>query len=94
MNEKSGAREKNDWSVYIVRCGDDTFYTGIAKDLEARLHKHNSGQGAAYTRARRPVSLVYREEKLTRSEALVREARIKALPRPDKERLACIDPPR
>jgi predicted GIY-YIG superfamily endonuclease len=76
------------WSVYIVRCGDDSFYTGIAKDVDARLKKHNSGQGAAYTRSRRPVALLYRQDGFTRSEALVREAQIKALPRSDKAKLA------
>ena len=77
-----------DWNVYIVRCGDGSLYTGIAKDVQARLDKHNAGKGAAYTRSRRPVSLLYRREDLTRSEALVREARIKSLPRAEKERLA------
>lgn len=76
-----------DWSVYVVRCGDGTLYTGIAKSVEARLAKHNAGRGAAYTRTRRPVRLVLREDGLTRSEALVRESRIKALPKPSKERL-------
>jgi predicted GIY-YIG superfamily endonuclease len=74
-----------DWSVYIVRCGDGTLYTGIAKGVEARLAKHNAGRGAAYTRTRRPVSLLFREDGLTRSEALVREAGIKSLPKPKKE---------
>ena len=77
-----------DWAVYIVRCADDSLYTGIAKDVEARLAKHNSGKGAAYTRTRRPVRLLYSEMGLTRSAALVREAGIKSLPRPHKERLA------
>lgn len=75
------------WSVYIVRCADATYYTGIAKDVQARLAKHNSGKGAAYTRTRRPVSLLYREDGLTRSAALVREAEIKSWPRKKKETL-------
>lgn len=77
-----------DWNVYIVRCADDTLYTGVAKSLEERLKKHNSGKGAAYTRTRRPVALIHSESRLTRSEALIREARIKSLPRPEKEKLA------
>ena len=75
------------WSVYMVRCGDGSLYTGAAKGVEARLAKHNAGRGAAYTRTRRPVRLLYREDGLTRSEALVREAGIKSLPKPKKESL-------
>jgi predicted GIY-YIG superfamily endonuclease len=76
-----------DWSVYIVRCGDDSLYTGVAKDVDARIALHNTGRGAAYTRARRPVRLVYRADGLTRSQALVEEARIKSLPREEKRGL-------
>jgi predicted GIY-YIG superfamily endonuclease len=75
------------WSVYMVRCGDSSLYTGVAKGVEKRVAKHNSGRGAAYTRTRRPVRLLYREDGLTRSEALVREAGIKSLPKPKKENL-------
>ena len=75
------------WSVYIVRCMDDSLYTGVAKNVSARVDRHNSGRGAAYTRTRTPVRLLYREDGLTRSEALVREARIKSLPREKKEAL-------
>lgn len=77
------------WSVYLVRCRDESLYTGIAKDVAARLEKHNSGRGAAYTRSRRPVALLYSEAGLTRSQALVREAEIKSWPRERKARLAC-----
>jgi len=76
------------WSVYVVRCADETLYTGIAKDVSARLEKHNTGKGAAYTRSRRPVALLYREDGFTRSAALMREAEIKSWPRQRKERLA------
>lgn len=79
---------ETDWSVYIVRCEDDSLYTGIAKDVKARLVKHNSGKGAAYTRSRRPVRLLYKQDGLTHSQALVREAQIKSLPRSSKEKLA------
>ena len=68
----------------MARCVDDSLYTGIAKDVAARLAAHNAGRGAAYTRARRPVKLVYREEGFTRSTALSREAGIKSLPRVEK----------
>ncbi|MBI5208353.1 MAG: GIY-YIG nuclease family protein [Elusimicrobia bacterium] len=82
-----GKRAPREWSVYILRCGDGSYYTGIAKDVEARLEKHNSGKGAAYTRTHRPVSLAYREDRFTRSGALIREAAIKSLGRPGKARL-------
>ncbi len=71
----------------MARCADGTLYTGIAKDVEARIRKHNSGLGGAYTRSRAPVSLRYREQGFTRSKALSREAGIKSLRRPLKELL-------
>ena len=73
-----------EWSVYLVRCADASLYTGIAKDVAARVAAHNSGKGAAYTRSRRPVDLVYHKKGLTRSAALIEEARIKSLERADK----------
>ncbi len=73
-----------EWSVYLVRCSDASLYTGIAKDVVARISAHNSGKGAAYTRSRRPVKLVYHKKGLTRSAALIEEARIKSLERPEK----------
>jgi putative endonuclease len=76
-----------DWSVYIVSCRDGSFYTGIAKDVDARVEAHNRGKGAAYTRARLPVALRYREDGFTRSAALSREAGIKSLSRPQKKSL-------
>ena len=64
--------------VYIVKCADDTLYTGIATQLERRIEEHNSSdKGAKYTRARRPVELVYREEYPDRSLASKREYEIK-----------------
>ena len=72
------------WSVYLARCSDDSLYTGVAKDVRARLKAHNEGKGAAYTRSRRPIRLVYHKPGLTRSEALMEEARIKSLDRPEK----------
>jgi predicted GIY-YIG superfamily endonuclease len=84
-----GMKEKGDqdWTVYILRCGDGSLYTGIAKDVQARVKQHSEGRGAAYTRTRLPVTLLYQQDGLTRSEALIREARIKALPRSKKEEL-------
>ena len=84
-------RGKREWSVYVLRCGDGSLYTGIAKDVFARLSQHNKGKGAAYTRTHLPVQLVYQEAKLTRSAALVREARLKRLPRSKKDLLVSIE---
>lgn len=70
--------------VYILRCGDGTLYTGIAKDVDARVAQHNRGEGAKYTRSRRPVTVCYRERLENRSAALRREAAIKRLSRAEK----------
>lgn len=78
-----------EWSVYIARCCDGSLYTGISKNVTARLAAHNSGRGAAYTRTRRPVHLVFREDGLTHALALSREAKIKSFGRAAK--LALID---
>ncbi|HKK16720.1 MAG TPA: GIY-YIG nuclease family protein [Gammaproteobacteria bacterium] len=74
------------WTVYILRCADGTFYTGITSDLARRLQEHNEGKrlAAAYTRGRRPVCLVYREKKKNRSAAQKREAELKRLSRQEK----------
>ncbi len=76
-----------DWFVYLARCRDGTLYAGITTDLEARIAAHNTGKGAAYTRARLPVVLVYAEPAGDRSAALRREAAIKRMSRTDKLRL-------
>lgn len=70
--------------VYIVRCADGTLYTGWALDVQARLRAHNAGRGARYTRARRPVTLLYSESVPTRGDALRRERAIKGWPRARK----------
>lgn len=76
------------WFVYVVQCRDGTLYTGISRDVGARLAKHNAGKGARYTRGRGPVALVHEERKSSQSAALRREAAIKALPRSKKLALA------
>ncbi len=78
--------EQQDWWVYLLRCSDDSLYTGIAVDTERRLREHNGELkgGARYTRARRPVQMVWREACDSRSEALKREAYIKTLTREQK----------
>ena len=85
-NERRGS--KKEYSVYILRCAGNTLYTGIAKDVAARLKTHQSGKGAAYTRTHLPVALVYQEDGYTRGKALTREAEIKALPAKKKRALA------
>ena len=73
--------------TYILRCKDDSLYTGWTNNLEKRIQNHNAGKGAKYTRARRPVELVYYERFLTRQEAMKREWEIKQLARKDKLKL-------
>ena len=79
--------KENDYCVYMVCCADNSLYTGRAVDVEKRIEVHNSGKGAKYTRSRLPVSLVYKEEGFTKSEALKRELEIKDLTRKEKEAL-------
>jgi predicted GIY-YIG superfamily endonuclease len=73
--------------VYILRCGDGSLYTGIAKDLPRRLEQHHLGTASKYTRSHRPVVLVWKRRVLTWSRALKEELRIKALSRAQKEAL-------
>jgi putative endonuclease len=75
------------WYVYILRCGDGSLYTGIARDVAARLRKHEKGTGARYTRGRGPLALVHVEEAPTHGDALRREAAIRRLGRAGKEAL-------
>lgn len=78
---------KNDWFVYIVRCADDSLYTGITIDVDRRIQEHNEGDklAAKYTRARRPVVLMYQEVCESRSAATKREIEIKQLSRKEKD---------
>tara|TARA_R110000782_G_scaffold125788_9_gene217458 strand:- start:2343 stop:2588 length:246 start_codon:yes stop_codon:yes gene_type:complete len=78
-----------DWTVYILRCSDNSLYTGITCDLNRRLneHNHNNRLAAAYTRARRPVTIVYQEAHVDRSSASKREAIIKKMTKAEKELL-------
>ncbi len=80
------------WTVYILRCADETLYTGVARVLEKRLQQHESGTGAKYTRGRGPFTLVYSCACESRGEAQRLEARIKSMSRADK--LALIEKPR
>ena len=74
--------------VYILKCSDDTLYTGITTDVERRVDEHNnSDKGAKYTKNRRPVELIYSEKSEDRSSASKREYAIKKLTRNEKKAL-------
>ena len=73
--------------TYILKCNDNSLYTGWTNDITHRLKMHNEGKGAKYTRGRGPVELVYLEEFETKQEAMSREAKIKRLTRKEKRLL-------
>lgn len=73
------------WYVYVLKCADETLYTGICTNVERRVKEHNEGnKGARYTRSRRPVSVLYTEAHTSRATASRREAEIKKMPRAKK----------
>jgi putative endonuclease len=74
--------------VYVLRCADDTLYTGYTTAVERRIKEHNAGEGAKYTRGRTPVELIHLEGFDSRSQAMSREYEIKRLNRTEKEALA------
>ena len=78
---------EENWYLYILRCKDNTLYTGITTDVARRLDAHRSGKGAKYTRGRCPLELIYQEHCGTHSEALKRELEIKAMSRKKKEEM-------
>jgi len=75
------------WICYILRCADNTLYTGITNNLEKRLSAHNAGSATKYTRSRGPVELVFLESLPDKSSALKREMEIKGLLREEKLKL-------
>jgi putative endonuclease len=75
------------WFVYLVRCADGTLYTGIARNVAARIAAHDAGRGARYTRGRGPLTLCALRRCRTQGEALRLEAAVKRLRRADKEAL-------
>ena len=83
-----------EWSVYLLRCADGTFYAGSTSDVEARVAAHNAGRGAKYTSGRRPVAVAYVEECGSRSAALRREHALKRLTRAEKDALIGATPAR
>jgi putative endonuclease len=84
----NGAVKLSDaWFVYILRCGDDSLYTGIARDVTARIAAHASGRGARYTRSRGPFTLCKTRRCTSKGSALSLEHAIKRLSRAEKEHL-------
>jgi len=77
--KKTPKKRAEKWFLYMLRCTDASLYTGIAKDIDKRFKVHSSGKGARYTRARLPVEIVYRETCESRTDALVREFKVKKL---------------
>ena len=84
---RKGVTAAEPWFVYILRCGDGSLYTGIAKDVTRRYDQHNARTASRYTRSRLPVRVEYQETQATRGLALKREAAIKAMSRTEKESL-------
>ena len=79
------------WYLYVVRCSDDTLYTGITTDLARRLDEHNtSKRGAKYTKTRRPINLVYYELHQSQSNAQRAEYKFKKLTREQKEKIIIV----
>jgi predicted GIY-YIG superfamily endonuclease len=76
------------WFLYILKCSDGSYYTGVTNDLERRLRAHQEGKASRYTRTRRPVVLLHQEPCGTRAQALSRECAVKAMSRKAKEELA------
>jgi putative endonuclease len=79
--------ENKEWFFYMVRCKDNSLYSGITIDVENRVREHNRGTGAKYTRTRTPVTLIYSEKHNNESEARKRESEIKSWTRIQKEQL-------
>ncbi|MFA6308059.1 MAG: GIY-YIG nuclease family protein [Patescibacteria group bacterium] len=72
---------------YLARCSDNTLYCGYCRNLSDRENKHNNGDGAKYTKQRRPIKIVYSEQFNSISEAMKREAQVKSWKREEKEKL-------
>ena len=77
----------SDHYVYVLRCADDTLYTGYTTDVERRVREHERGDGAKYTRGRTPVDLVHVERFDSKSAAMSREYELKQYSKAEKERL-------
>lgn len=84
---KRGVKNREKWFLYILKCSDGTFYTGITNDPDRRLKMHQAGKASRYTRTRRPVEVLYQEKCGNRSRALIRECEVKEWPRKKKNSL-------
>ena len=93
VEEPPDPRATAAWHLYILRCGDGSYYTGVTTDIERRVREHQDGKASRYTRTHRPVALVHQEECGGRSQALSRECAVKSLSRPAKEALVAGDKP-
>lgn len=80
-------KRSGEFFVYILECSDKTYYTGYTPNITRRLKLHNDGNGAKYTRTRRPVKLVYAKKYKYFKPAFLEELRIKSLTRKQKEKL-------
>ena len=83
--KKSSIKKSTRWHLYILKCSDNTFYTGMTSDLQRRLKMHNDGKASRYTRCRLPVIIIYQERCLNKSSALKKEYKMKSLTRKEKE---------
>ena len=79
------AKEKKGWSLYVLKCSDGAFYTGITNDLTRRLKQHNEGTASRYTRSRLPVRVIFQEQCRSKSHALKKEIALKSMTRKKKE---------
>ena len=73
------------WFVYIIKCADESFYTGITNDLERRFFEHSHKKGGKYTSGHKPLEIIYHESYVNKSEALKRESQIKGWSRQKKD---------
>ena len=91
--EKRRRKKSEPWFLYILRCADDSLYTGITNNLERRFKAHSDGRASRFTRTRRPVEMCYQEPCKSRTQALIREYAVKQLPRKKKFELIanCLD---
>jgi putative endonuclease len=78
-----------DWFLYIIRCGDNSLYTGITTDVHRRFaeHRGKGGKGAKYLRGKGPLKLVFKKKTCTRSQALKMESKVKSIKKKEKEKL-------
>ena len=81
---QSKKRVRDEWFLYILKCSDGSFYTGVTKDIARRFKMHEGGKASRYTRTRRPLELLYQEVCGTRTQALVREYKVKSFSKDQK----------